>query len=218
MVGDATFPENDSMTEVRRLTLNEQRLAAVTRVVLATDSKRILDIGCGEGKLMERLLAEPSIEQVVGLDASLPVIERASLRLGLNEAVTNEQRRRVSLVHDDLTSPAAHLVGFDAAVAVEVIEHLEADRLTAFEIAIFERAAPRLVVVTTPNREYNVHIELLQADGLRHQDHRFEWTRAEFAQWTKKVAAHRQYEVTVSGIGDDRGQSGAPTQMAVFQR
>ena len=206
------------MSEARRHTLNEQRLAAVTQALLAADVKRVLDLGCGEGKLMERLLADPSIEQVVGLDASRPAIERAAMRLGLNESRTDRECQRIWLIHDDLTNPAAHLVGFDAVVAVEVIEHLEDDRLTAFEIAIFECSAPRLIVVTTPNREYNVHIELLPADSLRHQDHRFEWTRAEFGQWAEEVAAHHHYELTLAGIGDDRGHSGPPTQMAIFQR
>jgi hypothetical protein len=67
-----------------------------------------------------------------------------------------------------------HPAGFEAAVVVEVIEHLDPPRLAAFERVLFEFARPRTVVLTTPNREYNVKWETLPARKFRHCDHRFE--------------------------------------------
>ncbi len=106
--------------------------------------------------------------------------------------------------------------GFDAAVLMEVIEHLDPPRLGALERVVFGAARPGAVVVTTPNAEYNVRYEGLS--GMRHPDHRFEWTRAEFAQWADRVAAEHGYTVRLSGIGEVDEDLGSPTQMAVLTR
>ena len=109
------------------------------------------------------------------------------------------------------------LAGFDAAAVVEVIEHLDPPRLAAFERVLFEYARPKTVVITTPNREYNVKWETLPAGTFRHRDHRFEWTRAEFQTWAEGIAARHGYTVACSGIGDEDSQGrGTPTQMAIF--
>ena len=88
---------------------------------------------------------------------------------------------RVRLIHGALTYRDKRLAGFDAAAIVEVIEHLDPFRLAAFERVVFESARPGLVVVTTPNQEYNQLFETLASGSFRHPDHRFEWTRTEFA-------------------------------------
>ena len=82
-----------------------------------------------------------------------------------------------------LTYRDEKLAGFDAAAIVEVIEHLDPARLAAFERVVFQQARPRTVVLTTPNKEYNVKWETLPAGAMRHGDHRFEWTRDEFQDW-----------------------------------
>jgi hypothetical protein len=108
------------------------------------------------------------------------------------------------------------LQGFDAAAVVEVVEHLDPPRLSAFERVVFEFARPATVVLTTPNREYNVRFETLPAGALRHADHRFEWTRGEFQGWANRVAEQFGYRVTFRGVGPDDPEVGPPTQMAVF--
>ena len=75
------------------------------------------------------------------------------------------------------------LSGYDAAAVIEVIEHLDKPRLAAFERVLFEYACPTVVVLTTPNVEYNIKFENLPAGKFRHRDHRFEWTRSEFESW-----------------------------------
>jgi 3' terminal RNA ribose 2'-O-methyltransferase Hen1 len=128
------------------------------------------------------------------------------------------QRERVELAQGALTYRDKRLEGFDVATVVEVIEHLDPPRLGAFERVVFGHARPRAVVVTTPNIEYNALFSGLPAGALRHRDHRFEWTRAEFAAWAARVGEAYGFTVEHAGIGADDPEQGAPTQMAVFRR
>jgi 3' terminal RNA ribose 2'-O-methyltransferase Hen1 len=110
------------------------------------------------------------------------------------------------------------LEGFDAAAVVEVIEHLDAPRLAAFERVVFEFAKPATVVVTTPNADYNSLFPTLPAGQMRHRDHRFEWTRSEFGRWAEGIADRFGYSVRLQPVGSEDIQLGAPTQMGVFTR
>ncbi len=199
------------------LGLNETRIASVVSVLRSAGAKRVLDLGCGEGQLVHALLKDPSFELVTGMDVSVRALETAARRLRLRE-MHETQRARVQLVHGSLVYRDARLVGFDAAAIVEVVEHLDPSRLASFERVVFEHARPATVVVTTPNREYNVRFASLPADRLRHRDHRFEWTRAEFQEWAERVAGTRGYEAKFLPVGPVDPELGSPTQMAVFTR
>ncbi len=201
----------------RPISLNEQRLAAVTQVIDDTGARRVLDLGCGQGKLIQALLKSTAIEHVVGIDVSHRALEVAARRLYL-ESMSPRNRERVELLQGSLTYRDRRLQNFDAAAIVEVIEHLEPSRLDSFERVVFAHARPRIVVLTTPNVEYNVRFETLPAETLRHRDHRFEWTRAEFTAWSTGVAERNGYAVVTSGIGAPDPEVGSPTQMAVFSR
>jgi len=201
----------------RPISLNEQRIAAVVNEVKACGARRVLDLGCGSAKVIRALLSDTNAEKVVGVDVSYRSLEAGARRLHL-DTMTPRQRERVDLWHGSLTYRDRRLEGFDAAVVVEVIEHLDPSRLSSFERVIFAHASPRVVVVTTPNVEYNVRFEGLATGALRHPDHRFEWTRTDFAQWAEAVASRHGYHVTFAGIGPDDPEVGAPTQMAVFRR
>ena len=128
------------------------------------------------------------------------------------------QRARVDLWQGALTYRDRRLRDFDAVAVVEVIEHIDPPRLGAFEDALFGDARPRAAVVTTPNVEYNPLFEGMPQDRLRHKDHRFEWTRAEFGSWCEGVASRHGYSVRLTGIGPTDETMGSPTQMAVFTR
>jgi 3' terminal RNA ribose 2'-O-methyltransferase Hen1 len=199
------------------LSLNDQRLAAVVGAVRDASAHTVVDLGCGEGRLVRELLREKDVERVVGVDVSWRALEFASRRLKLHE-MAPRQRDRVELRQGSLTYRDRELAGFDAATVVEVIEHLDPPRLDAFERVVFAHAKPRVVIVTTPNVEYNARFETLPMGTLRHRDHRFEWTRAEFQAWGDAVATRRNYRVTYSDIGTVDPEVGAPTQMAVFTR
>lgn len=197
--------------------LNEQRLAAVVAVLAELQASRVIDLGCGEGKLLKALLGDRRISEVVGLEVSLRALELAKDRLNWDR-LPEAQRKRLGLLHGSLMYRDARLSGFDAATAVEVIEHLDAPRLAAFERVVFEFARPAAVVVTTPNVEFNVKFESLPAGALRHQDHRFEWTRAQFTAWAEGVAQRFGYRAALRPVGAEDPTVGAPTQMAVFTR
>jgi 3' terminal RNA ribose 2'-O-methyltransferase Hen1 len=199
------------------LRLNEKRLGAVAAVLRSSGARRVLDVGCGSGKLIQELMREPAFEDIAGVDISHHALELAATRLKLDR-LAPRQRDRVRLFQTALTYRDARLSGFDAAAVVEVIEHLDPPRLRSFERVLFEHACPPLVVVTTPNREYNARFEGLPAGRHRHRDHRFEWTRAEFADWAGEVAERHGYGVRFLPIGPEDPELGAPTQMGVFER
>jgi 3' terminal RNA ribose 2'-O-methyltransferase Hen1 len=126
------------------------------------------------------------------------------------------QRERIRLLHGSLTYRDKRLAGFDAAAVIEVVENLDPPQLASFERVLFEFARPRTVVLTTPNIEYNVRFEGLAAGRLRHRDHRFEWTRAEFRAWAEAAGARFGYASRFLPVGPVDPEVGSPSQMAVF--
>ena len=200
-----------------RISLNEQRLGAVVAALKNSGAKRVLDLGCGEGRLLQSLLKHRQFEQIVGMDVSYRALEIAQDRLNLDR-LPEKQRQRIQLLHGSLMYRDKRLAGFEAAAVVEVIEHLDPPRLAAFERVLFECAKPGTVVLTTPNGEYNVKWESLPAGKFRHKDHRFEWSRAEFQAWASRMGERFGYSVKFLPVGPEDAVVGAPTQMGVFQR
>jgi 3' terminal RNA ribose 2'-O-methyltransferase Hen1 len=201
----------------RPISLNEERLATVVAALKGLGARRVLDLGCAQGNLLRRLMAEKQFDEIVGLDVSHRALEISADRLRLDR-LAHKQRARIQLLQGSLTYRDRRLEGYDAAAVVEVIEHFDPPRLAAFERALFGCARPQAVIVTTPNVEYNVHFESLPAGKLRHRDHRFEWTRAEFQAWATTAAARHGYRVRFAPIGPDDPVTGPPTQLGVFER
>ena len=197
------------------ISLNQQRLELVAEVIKQHQAKRVIDLGCGEGKLIKYLLKNKSIEQILGVDVSYRTLEIAKKRLKLDD-LPFHQKDKIQLIQGSLIYRDQRFNNYDAATVIEVIEHLDLNRLAALERVIFEFARPKLVIVTTPNIEYNVRFESLPNHKLRHRDHRFEWTRKEFQDWANNVAKKFNYQVTFQGIGDVDAEVGTPTQMAIF--
>jgi 3' terminal RNA ribose 2'-O-methyltransferase Hen1 len=200
-----------------RISLNQQRLGAVLAALRQSGAKRVLDLGCGEGRLLSLLLADTAFHEITGMDVSPRVLERAADRLRL-ESLPPRKRERIKLLQGSLMYRDARLANYDAAAVVEVIEHLDPPRLAAFERVLFEIARPATVVMTTPNREYNVKFETMVAGTLRHKDHRFEWGRHEFQTWANSVASQSGYGVSFLPVGEEDPVLGPPTQMAIFRR
>ena len=199
------------------LLLNERRLTAVAEALKQTGAARVIDMGCGEGKLIRELLKEKQFVEIAGMDVSHRSLEIASDRLHL-DTMPPKQKERVRLFQGSLMYRDQRLAGYDAAAVVEVVEHLDAPRLAAFERVLFEHARPNFIVMTTPNAEYNVRFGTLPAGKFRHKDHRFEWTRAEFQSWANRIGEQFRYSVEFRAVGDEDSQLGPPTQMGVFSK
>jgi len=223
---DEGEPDPDAAAEVhtqeeeaveRTISLNEQRLGSVLAALKASGAARVLDLGCGEGRLLQALLKEKRFSEIIGVDVSHRALEIARDRLHFDR-LPSMQKERVKLLHGSLIYRDQRLAGFDAAAVVEVIEHLDAARLAAFERVLFECAKPRNIVITTPNCEYNVKWETLPAGKFRHRDHRFEWTRVEFQDWANAVATRFGYTARFLPVGPEDPVVGAPTQMGIFER
>ncbi|MGB3683108.1 MAG: 3' terminal RNA ribose 2'-O-methyltransferase Hen1 [Rubrobacteraceae bacterium] len=200
-----------------RAGLGEQRIGAVMAALRDSGARRVLDLGCGEGRLLRALLTDESFEEIVGVDVSVRMLEIARDRLR-PERMPPGREGRLKLLQSSLTYRDRRLHGYDAAAVVEVIEHLDPPRLDAFEKVLFGSARPATVVLTTPNAEYNANFETLPAGEFRHRDHRFEWDRKELQTWATGVANRSGYEVRFLPVGTEDPTAGSPTQMAVFTR
>lgn len=209
--------EENAAEKEARIPLNTQRMEAVKEAVLESGASSVIDLGCGECRLTSLLLKAPQIRKAAACDVSAAALEKAAKRLHL-ERMPSALKDKLTLFQASLTYRDKRFEGYDCACAVEVIEHIEPMRIGAFERVLFGCAVPKTVIITTPNREYNANYEHMKENSLRHTDHRFEWTRAEFSTWTENVCEKYGYSCKISGIGDTDEALGAPTQMGVFTK
>jgi 3' terminal RNA ribose 2'-O-methyltransferase Hen1 len=208
---DPDSAPDESDTPARPLAV-ERRKAVLSRLRTCR-AQRVADLGCGDGRLLRDMLDDAEFTEILGVDVSASALRTAERRL---ERLPERQRERITLRQSALTYTDSGLTGYDAAVLMEVIEHLDPNRLPAMERAVFGHARPRTVLVTTPNAEYNVRYPALAAGSFRHPDHRFEWDREQFAGWAERVATTYDYTADIDGVGDPDPELGAPTQIAVF--
>jgi 3' terminal RNA ribose 2'-O-methyltransferase Hen1 len=220
---DSDSPEDphEEVTE-RKLSLHQQRHNEIVLVLQSHGARKVVDLGCGEGRLLRELLKQPNFEKIIGMDVSHRSLEMAAERLRLDH-LPPRVRERVELLHGSLMYRDRRIDGVDAAVLCEVIEHMDEPRLEAMEKVVFWALKPELVIITTPNSEYNAMWESLTAGSMRHKDHRFEWTREQFQTWAKGICARFGYacefrDIGDSGVAQDGRDVGSPSQMGVFVR
>ncbi len=207
--------EESAEVKIKKETLHSKRLKLVCEKLKESGASRVLDLGCGEGKLLKMLLKEKQFTEIVGMDISYSELTKAKDKLYWDD-MAPRQKARIKLFQGALTYRDKRLDGYDAAALVEVIEHLDENRLAALERVVFEFSKPSTVVVTTPNKEYNVVFENMSEEAMRHDDHRFEWTRAEFQDWAEGLSEKYNYKVKFFSIGEEDEKYGAPSQMGVF--
>lgn len=201
----------------KKVSLHTHRLEQVAAKLAELGVSSVVDLGCGEGRLLQLLIKQRQIKKIIGMDVCVRSLEYANRRLRLADA-SESLRNRLQLIHGSLMYRDSRIAGFDAAAIVEVIEHLDVARLAAFERVVFEFAKPNYVVLTTPNFEWNATFDKESSGDLRHDDHRFEWTRAEFRLWCESVCEKHKYRVEISGMGEEHPEFGCPSQMGVFTR
>lgn len=200
-----------------KIRLHEVRLLTACARLRDCGATSVLDLGCGEGKLLRLLAKEKQFRHITGMDVSVRSLEIAAGKLNL-QRLPDREKDRFKLFQGSLTYRDSRLEGYDAAALVEVIEHVDPGRLPALERSVFQYARPRTVVVTTPRADYNVKYESLADGAFRHSDHRFEWTEAEFQQWCAGIGERFGYTFEVEQVGEMDPDFGAPSQMAVFTR
>ena len=218
---DAEAENAESPAGTRRKehpTLHDERIDWAVETLARLGPASIIDLGCGEGRLLRRLAERSEFTELAGADASAWSLEMAKHRLRKARKKRVGPDRDVELFQTALTFRDERLEGYEAATLIEVIEHIEPNRLDTLEEVVLGRIRPAILLVTTPNREYNVLYPGLEEGGLRHRDHRFEWTRAEFRRWTGRAAERRGYTVTIGGVGEADDTWGQPTQTGVFER
>jgi 3'' terminal RNA ribose 2''-O-methyltransferase Hen1 len=219
--GDMAAPDAeeilvDPVVAEKKQSLNSLRLEAAFQALKETGARSVIDMGCGEGKLLKLLIQEPQFVKIAGFDVAVSELEKAGRRLKLDQ-MNDGARERIEIFQSSIVYKDKRFSEYEAAAVVEVIEHLDLNRLDAFERILFGITQPKFVVLTTPNREYNEKYESL-TEEMRHGDHRFEWSRAEFGAWGRRIAEVYGYEVAFSEIGEADEKLGAPTQMGVFTR
>jgi 2-polyprenyl-3-methyl-5-hydroxy-6-metoxy-1,4-benzoquinol methylase len=194
--------------------LHEDRLAAVYDQLLRARATRVLDLGCGDGALYFRMAMNARFRELVGVDLSAQALDRLQRRL---IAADLFDQVRTRLIRSSFTEPEVSLSGFDAALLVETIEHIDPADLSLVEGAVFGRLRPATIIVTTPNVEFN---DLLGVPRrrFRHPGHRFEWTRRKFRSWSAGVGLRTGYSSSFHDVGASHPVLGGPTQMAVFER
>lgn len=207
--------EEKSEVQKRKESLHDKRIKFVAEKIIESGAERVLDLGCGDGKLLRQLIKHKQFTKIVGMDVSYNELIKAKERLYYDE-MSPMQKERIELIQGSLTYKDSRLEEFDAAAVVEVIEHLDVNRLSVFERVLFEFAKPTTIVLTTPNKEYNVMWNTLNTEDMRHSDHRFEWTRKEFEEWANRIGESYNYKVEFLPVGDEVENVGAPSQMAIF--
>jgi 3' terminal RNA ribose 2'-O-methyltransferase Hen1 len=213
---DRPAEDADDEEQPERLpSLAQLRREAIVNELRDLGAHRIVDLGCGEGRLLRELVGEPTFTEILGVDVAARPLRVAAARV---DRFADRQRARVTLHQGSVTYADPRVAGFDAIVLSEVIEHVDPPRLPALAATVFGAAKPQHVLMTTPNAEYNVRWETLPAGTVRHHDHRFEWTRAEMAAWADDVCTTHGYQVKHVPVGEVDPEVGAPTQMAVFTR
>lgn len=199
----------------KKIRLNDLRIQKVTETIRTYGVNNVIDMGCGEGKYLREYLKIPSLQKVVGVEVSSQVLKRAEERLKIDR-LPERLRDKVKLLQGSLTYNDKRTQGYDMVTCIEVIEHIDEDRLDAFAQSLFGFAKPTYVVLTTPNVEFNATFENLPAGKFRHSDHRFEWDRKTFENWCDDVCQQYGYQVSFDGIGEVHPEYGSPTQMGLF--
>ncbi|MDR2143542.1 MAG: 3' terminal RNA ribose 2'-O-methyltransferase Hen1 [Treponema sp.] len=212
--GNGTDEIADEPAEPIRPRLNTLRLEAVLGAIKKSGAESVIDLGCGEGNLLRLLMKEKNITRLAGVDVSRTVLEHARLKLKIDR-LPDTQQKRISLFQSSVTYRDKRFRNYDAAALVELIEHLDENRLDTLAAVIFGDTRPGLVVISTPNVEYNA---LYGMSHFRHGDHRFEWDRARFQSWAEETARRYGYHVSFEDIGEADEKLGAPTQMGVFEK
>jgi cyclopropane fatty-acyl-phospholipid synthase-like methyltransferase len=134
--------------------------------VLPVAPRRVLDLGCGDGRLSALVIEHrSSVDEVVAIDISAPMLDLARQRFAGDD--------RVDIVRWDLRDPIAELGDFDVVVSGFAIHHLAHPRKCTLFAEVANQLTPNgtfanleVVASATPER----HAEFLAAIGRTADD------------------------------------------------
>ncbi|KAF9151625.1 Small RNA 2'-O-methyltransferase [Mortierella sp. AD010] len=191
----------------------QQRRNLAFRIIGENQATSVIDYGCGEGALLSFLIWETTgdypITRLAGVDIlheRLKMAEDAcqpqDFELGTNLRVNDLS---IELYRGSVAEADQRLLGYDALACLEVVEHLDPEVLEKFWGVVLGTLKPKLVIVSTPNAEFNIYFPQLKYGTpetiFRNDDHRFEWTRQEFEDWCRPAAEEYGYTVSFTGVG-----------------
>lgn len=217
-----------------------QRYDYVCGILEKYNCKTYVDIGCAECKLLRYLKnTNTELNLMIGIDIDQEVLSNGKEILSnswFDYIQPRENPLEIHLIKGDISLPSDYFIeqacyentNLDCVSMVEIIEHMYPDVLEKAMETVFMKLKPRIIIVTTPNIEYNIVFENLQAEGnekrskFRHWDHKFEWTRKEFQEWCEILLnKYTDYElICYDGLGlppDDNEGVGHCSQIAIFQ-
>ncbi|GMH01422.1 hypothetical protein Nepgr_003261 [Nepenthes gracilis] len=221
--------------------LSKQRVEYALQHIKNSSATSLIDFGCGSGSLLDSLIDHPtSLEKIVGVDISQKGLVRAArilhLKLAKSQAIVPSGIKQALLYEGSITVFDSRLHGFDIGTCLEVIEHMEEEQACLFGNIVLSSFCPKILIISTPNYEYNVLLQSsnlsgqeedpdekeelpLQSCKFRNHDHKFEWTREQFGHWATALALRHKYGVEFSGVGGSAGVGpGFASQIAVFRK
>uniref|UniRef100_A0A671FKU5 Small RNA 2'-O-methyltransferase n=1 Tax=Rhinolophus ferrumequinum TaxID=59479 RepID=A0A671FKU5_RHIFE len=199
--------------------LYRQRYNFVKNLVDQHKPKKVADLGCGNALLIQTLKCHSCIELLVGVDINKDKIGSCGLSPFFGDYLSpRELNLSIILYHGSAVERDSRLLGFDLITCIELVEHLEPRDLADFPQVVFGYLSPAMIVISTPNSEFN---PLFPAVTLRDSDHKFEWNRKQFQTWASDVANLYNYSVEFTGVGEPpagAGNVGYCTQIGVFRK
>ncbi|MDR3690865.1 MAG: methyltransferase domain-containing protein [Fimbriimonas sp.] len=129
--------------------------------LLPSTTRRVLDLGTGDGRLIDLVLAVHPLATGLAVDFSEPMLERARARFA--------NRNEVSVQYHDFADSILYLGRFDAVVSSFAIHHVEDDRKQTIYREVFEILEPggvfvNLEHVSAPTDK--LHDDFLDAMGI----------------------------------------------------
>ncbi|XP_039110897.1 small RNA 2'-O-methyltransferase isoform X2 [Hyaena hyaena] len=202
--------------------LYKQRYFFVKDIVNQYKPKKVADLGCGNATLLCMLKFHSCVQELVGVDLLMDRLldwnsDRLSPSVG-DHLGPRDLDLSIVLYRGSAVEKDSRLLGFDLITCIELIEHLDSEDLAKFPEVVFGYFSPGMVVISTPNSDFN---PLFPASTFRNSDHKFEWNQKQFQHWASNVAKLYNYTVEFTGVGAPPPWAkhvGYCTQIGIFKK
>lgn len=156
----------------------------------------LVDLGCGTGNYV---YLSRRVPKYVPIDIDQGARHKISLKLE-DKHVDNYEGPYASLDDYYLTN---EVKGPTQYLMTEVLEHMHLDQALQLINKCIEKGKAHSLIITLPNREFNYFYPLLEENGFRHPDHKWEGDQSiinKILQYITDLGIRYTYQL--SGIGD----------------